>query len=234
MLIKKDMAVPFLRALEKIASDASCRITIEPADINKIKFEKKSSSASKNQDEDVFGQEKNKIKKKLLKKKIKKRTIWPRLRIFLLFQLKSPAVFPPMVDFFEKLENMPYFIHPLTVDISLAEKKSAVAGSTGSSHGRNNILFRERKSGRKEYKNDNDLCCLWKLKKKEKLKNRQVQAERSKKSLNFFEVVFSGSDSHHIHLRCIYLEKIYSKCRLERRKEKGLYQRTVSLVFRRE
>lgn len=131
MLIKKDVALPFLRAIENVASDASCQIKIEPADISKIKFENKVSSATKNQDEDVSDTAKKQDQEKAPEEKNKKEDDLAALKNYPAFSIEVTGRFSSMVDFFEKLENMPYFIRPLTVDISLAEKKSAVAGGAG-------------------------------------------------------------------------------------------------------
>jgi hypothetical protein len=45
------------------------------------------------------------------------------------FSVEVSGHFSSVVDFFEKLENMPYFVRPLIVDISLEEEKGAPAGT---------------------------------------------------------------------------------------------------------
>ena len=131
MLIKKDEAVPFLRALEKVASDTSCQIKIEPADISKIKFEKKVSSVPKKQDEDELDATKKQNQGNAPEEKNKKEDDLAPLKNYPAFSVEVSGRFSATVDFLEKLENMKYFIQPLIVDISSEEKKSAAAGSTG-------------------------------------------------------------------------------------------------------
>lgn len=131
MFVKKDMAVPFLRALEKIAGDTFCRITTEPADLNKIKFEKKSSAASKKEEEDDSDEDKEQDQAKNSEEKNKKEDELAPLKVFPAFSVEVSGHFASVVDFFEKVENMSYFVHPLIVDISLDEKKNAMAINTG-------------------------------------------------------------------------------------------------------
>lgn len=131
MLIKKDASLPFLRALEKVAGDASCLIKIEPADISKIKFEKKVSSAPKKQDEDELDAAKKQDQKPAPEEKSKKEDDLAPLKDYPAFSVEVTGRFSSVVDFFEKFENMPYFVQPLIIDISLEGKKSAAAGSAG-------------------------------------------------------------------------------------------------------
>lgn len=131
MLIKKDLAVPFLRALEKVASDTSCQIKIDPADINKLRFEKKASSAAKKQETDELDTASKKDQEKNAEEKNKQEDDLALLRSFPTFSVEVTGRFSSVVDFFEKLENMSYFVHPLIVDISPDEKKNAAVGSAG-------------------------------------------------------------------------------------------------------
>jgi len=131
MLMKKDAAVPFLRSLEKIAGEASCQIKIEPADINKIKFTKKAASAAPKKEDDELDTDKNKDETKLDGEKEKKEDSLAPLKSYPAFSIEVAGRFSGMVDFFQKLENMPYFVQPLVVDISSEVKKTAAAGSVG-------------------------------------------------------------------------------------------------------
>ncbi|OGI26979.1 MAG: hypothetical protein A2359_04460 [Candidatus Moranbacteria bacterium RIFOXYB1_FULL_43_19] len=131
MLIKKDMAVPFLRALEKVAGDTSCQIKIEPADINKIRFEKKVSSPAQKKEEDDSASADEKDEAKDSEAKNKKVDDLAPLRSFPTFSVEVTGRFSPMVDFFEKIENMSYFVHPLVIDISADDKKNTAAANAG-------------------------------------------------------------------------------------------------------
>lgn len=131
MLVKKDAALPFLKTLEKIAGDASCQIKIDPADISKIKFEKNVSSAPKNQSADELDTTQKQEQAKTSEEKNKKEDDLASLKDYPAFSIEVSGQFSAVVDFFEKFENMPYFVRPLIIDISPEEKKSAAAGSGG-------------------------------------------------------------------------------------------------------
>jgi hypothetical protein len=131
MLVKKDMAVPFLRALEKVASDTNCQIAIEPADISKIKFEKKSSSSSKKQDEDETNADtaNGEDQAKASEAKSKKQDDLASLKDYPAFSVVITGHFSSIVDFMTKFENIPYFVHPLVIDIFSDEKKNTAAAN---------------------------------------------------------------------------------------------------------
>ncbi|MDD5489313.1 MAG: hypothetical protein PHP25_01345, partial [Candidatus Moranbacteria bacterium] len=131
MLVKKDAALPFLRTLEKVAGDAFCQIKIEPADISKIKFEKKAAVASKDQNTDELDTTKSQDQAKTAAEKDKKTDDLAPLKDFPAFSIEVTGRFAALVDFFEKFENMPYFVRPLIVDISPEKKKIMASGSAG-------------------------------------------------------------------------------------------------------
>lgn len=123
MLIKKDEAVPFLRILEKIAGEASCSIKIEPTDISKIKFEKTAPSTQKNQDEDELDALKKENKEQASGEKNKKEDELASLKNYPAFSIEATGHFSSIIDFFDKLENIPFFVRPLIIDVN-NDKKS--------------------------------------------------------------------------------------------------------------
>lgn len=127
MFVNKDEVVSFLRSLEKVAGDASCRIKIETANISKIKFEKKVSSAPKKEDDDEIETTKKQDQTKISNEKNKKEDDLASLKDYPAFSVEITGHFSSIVDFFEKFENMPYFIQPLIIDISSGGQKSTIA-----------------------------------------------------------------------------------------------------------
>ena len=126
MLVKKDEYLPFLVTVEKIARDTSCSIKIEPVDIKKIKFEKKKTSGSKSQNTDDLEETKSKNQSKTSldeNKKEEKEDDLASLKNYPAFSIEVVGHFSALVDFFEKFENMPYFVQPLIIDIYSGEKK---------------------------------------------------------------------------------------------------------------
>jgi Tfp pilus assembly protein PilO len=133
MFVKKDEAVPLIKRLEKAAENTSCAISIEPADLSKIKFEKinkKSASASsgaKDEDEDGV---KNKSEAVANDPKKQPQDELAELKKYPAFSVSASGSFSSVVDFLEKVENLPYFIRPLVIDVSSENKKGA-APTTG-------------------------------------------------------------------------------------------------------
>lgn len=132
MLVKKDEYLPFLVTLEKIARDTSCSIKIEPVDIKKIKFERKTNE-SKNQNTDDLEGIKNKNQPTASPEENKKEDDLASLKNYPAFSIEVVGHFSDLIDFFEKFENMPYFVQPLIIDIYSGEKKITAGGALGSS-----------------------------------------------------------------------------------------------------
>ena len=131
MLIKKEENVPFLRALEKIADDSSCSIKIEPADLAKIKFEKKAGEPVKKTDDlDTDTAAKNSPTQTTPEQSKKEDDLAP-LKNFPAFVVEISGHYSSVIDFFNGFENMPYFVRPLIVDISVPVKKGTTAAEAG-------------------------------------------------------------------------------------------------------
>ena len=129
MLLKKDMAVPLLRTLEKIAADTSCSIEIQPADISKIKFASASKQASKSEDDAETEEVKGKKIEATAQVRKKEADELESLKKHPAFSIEVVGHFSALVDFFEKFENVSYFLRPLIIDFSVVGKSSASPSS---------------------------------------------------------------------------------------------------------
>jgi hypothetical protein len=133
MLPDKDNVVPILRSLETIAAETSNSITISAADLSKIKIgqAKKTSvsaetdDATKKNAEDKTGSTKDKANQDDLAK----------LKDYPAFNMEVIGTFPAVTDFISKMENLPYFIRVLTLDLVPYEKpvQHSPAGGVSSS-----------------------------------------------------------------------------------------------------
>lgn len=117
--VKKDELVPIIRLLEKAAEDSSCAISIEPADLNKLKFEQ----TKKTQKKEVEAEEEDSAKKKDQAEESKKDEL-AALKNYPVFNISVSGSFPSLIDFLEKMENLPYFIRPLIIDAKEEDKKN--------------------------------------------------------------------------------------------------------------
>lgn len=130
MFLRKDQALPVLKGLEDVASRSSCKIVITPADISKIKFasstnQQKNTSSDEN---DTTVQKDQPASSDTGQKKIDE--LAP-LKNYPAFSVQITGTYPNAVNFVSKMENLPYFVRPLIVDIVPAGKSKQV--NTGSS-----------------------------------------------------------------------------------------------------
>ena len=141
-----------MRALEEAAANASCQIKVEPADISKIKFEKKAAGATKKPETDDLDTAQKDDQEKVPGEKNKKEDELASLKDYPAFSVEITGRFASIVDFFEKFENMPYFIRPLVVDISSGERNSSTAVSAGALSAGNQISPENENSDEKNIK----------------------------------------------------------------------------------
>jgi Tfp pilus assembly protein PilO len=130
MLIRKDDAVPLLRSLEQIASDTSTMIKIEAADLNKLKKSQQKNAASDEEDTGKALTRDEQIKADLEAEKANQEGSG-KFKNSLGFTVELTGTFPAAVDYFDKMENLPYFITVYSMDISNSEKTKQVSASGG-------------------------------------------------------------------------------------------------------
>ena len=126
VFIKKDEAIPFIRQLEKIAEDSSCSLAIEPADLGKIKFGQVQKPQSNPDNEE--GTTKTKNQSQDQQKEEKKKDDLADVRNYPAFSVSVTGSFPSAVNFLSEMENLPFFIRPLVIDVSIDKKGSSGIG----------------------------------------------------------------------------------------------------------
>jgi len=131
VFLEKNEAVPFFRALEKAASDTSCQIKVEAADLNKVKLDQlkpKPGNAAADEEEGV--KKKPNSENKDQSGESAKADEISKLKVHPAFNLEVTGSFSSIMNFLEGMENLPYFVRVLTLDLS-AGKVSSQTGSSG-------------------------------------------------------------------------------------------------------
>lgn len=126
VFVKKDEIVPLIKYLEQIAESSSCLLSIEPVDLAKIKFEKTQKTQKKESDLDEE-EKKGKTSKQTEEKKQeeKEKDELADIRNYPAFNVSVIGSFPSVVNFLSKLENLPFFIRSLIIDVSEDKKTSS-------------------------------------------------------------------------------------------------------------
>lgn len=127
--LKENEAVPLLRLLEKIAAEAGCVIKINPVDINKIKFEKaaKSGKSEKSQDdEEDIKKQKSQGEDQKKETETEKKDDLASVKKYPAFLVEAEGAYGSLVIFLRKMENLPYFIRVLVLDIAPGGETSQV------------------------------------------------------------------------------------------------------------
>jgi len=138
MFIKKDQALPLLEALERVAVTSYCQIVVDPADISKIKFQQTAPAPKNTSDDETAAKPNNQTNDQSAKPKAPDEIA--QLKNFPAFTLTVTGSYSGLVDFLSQMENLPYFIRPLTFDVipvvkNQSQPQSVVAqpaGDTGS------------------------------------------------------------------------------------------------------
>lgn len=125
LFIKENEAVPLLRLLEKIAAETNCVIKISPFDISKIKFEKAVKSENIQDGEEEIKKPKP---QEVDQAKEQKDDLAP-LKKYPAFSVEAEGAYGSTVSFLKKMENLPYFIRVLILDIAPMEKASQSSSS---------------------------------------------------------------------------------------------------------
>lgn len=127
LFIRENEAVPLLRLLEKIAAETNCVIRINPLDISKIKFEKAAKS-EKSQDAE---EEIKKPKPQEVNQVKEQQDDLAPLKKYPAFSVETEGTYGSAVSFLKKMENLPYFIRVLILDIAPMEKASQLSSGSG-------------------------------------------------------------------------------------------------------
>jgi hypothetical protein len=128
MLIDKENAVPFLKKLEEIAVETNTAIKISVTDLSKIKPQ----AAKKPVVQESDAESKSELQKetqaqKSAQPKVEQADFSNQLG----FSVELTGEFQPLVDFFTKLENLPYFVRVYNFQINpvVAIQTNQTAGS---------------------------------------------------------------------------------------------------------
>jgi len=129
--LEKNEMVPFFRALEKVTSDASCQLKVEAADLNKVKLDQsKPKPGSTATDEEEGVKKKPNSENKDQSGESAKADEISKLKVHPAFNLEVIGSFSSIMNFLEGMENLPYFVRILTLDLS-AGKVNSQTGSSG-------------------------------------------------------------------------------------------------------
>ena len=132
MLIGKDDAVIFLRSVEGIASDTSNSIKIESADLSKLKMNQSKSAGSSSSEEDAAkGLTKDQQIAADLAAEKEKQKQSDQLKAKLGFTIELEGTYPAIVDFLDKMENLPYFISVYNMDLTGPDKLNQPTAAAG-------------------------------------------------------------------------------------------------------
>lgn len=132
MLIGKDDAVIFLRSIEGIAFDTSNSIKIESADLSKLKMgQSKSAGSSSNEEDAAKGLTKDQQIAADLAAEKEKQKQSDQLKAKLGFTIELTGTYPTIVDFLDKMENLPYFISVYNMDLTGPDKLNQPTASAG-------------------------------------------------------------------------------------------------------
>lgn len=125
MFLGKDAALPLLKSLEAAAEQSSCEISIEPADISKIKFATASPSQKNETDTTNDDLTTQKSQTASNAKPAQKPDELAPLKNYPAFSLTITGSYSSTVDFLNSMENLPYFVRPLKIDVIPGGKKQA-------------------------------------------------------------------------------------------------------------
>lgn len=121
MLIDKENAVPFLEILEKIAANTNNSIKINVTDLSKIKSQAPKTSAAADSDTQST---KDVQTESQAQKTTPVKNSSPNFSNQLGFSLELDGNYGALVDFFTKLENLPYFVRVYNFQVIPAAKIS--------------------------------------------------------------------------------------------------------------
>ena len=127
MLIDKDNAVPFLKMLEDIAAATGNEIRISVVDLSKMKSQaSKNTVVQESDDQSTKDIQKEDQAKKTPQTKNSK----PDFSNQLGFSIELSGGYDSLIDFFTKLENMPYFVQAYNFQIiPVTQHQAGVVGA---------------------------------------------------------------------------------------------------------
>ncbi len=131
MLIGKDDAVMFLRSIEGIASDTSNTIKIESADLSKLKIGNQKNAPSSSDEDTASTQTKDaQVAADQAAEKAKQEQA-SQLKNKIGFTIELAGAYPTLVDFLDKMENLPYFISVYNMDLAAQNKMNQPTATAG-------------------------------------------------------------------------------------------------------
>lgn len=136
MLVDKNNAVPFLEALENISSSTGNSIVISVVDLSKAVAQNTKKPVASEDDSDADSNSKTSPAKKATAKSAK-----PDYSNQLGFSLSINGTFPSLINFLNKIENIPYFIQVYDFKIApISKNQSAKTENSDSSQDDQNKL----------------------------------------------------------------------------------------------
>lgn len=131
MLIKKEDAVIFLRSIEEIASSTSNSIAVEAVDLSKLKIGQSKKTADSGDKEAAKGLTKEQQAAADLEAQKEKQSQSDQMKKKLGFTIELAGTYSSLVDFLDKMENLPYFISVYSMDLVNPSKSSQPTAAAG-------------------------------------------------------------------------------------------------------
>jgi lipopolysaccharide export LptBFGC system permease protein LptF len=131
MFVNKDDALPLLKNLENAAAASECKIVIQPADLSKIKF-----TSTANQPKQTSEEDDTTVKQKNSDASDSPKSAKPdemaTLKNYPAFSIQVTGTYASTIDYMSKMENLPYFIRPLTIDMAPEDISKRTGNTAGS------------------------------------------------------------------------------------------------------
>ena len=131
ILISRDDAVALLRSFEGISSDTGTLIKIESADLSKLKIvSQKSAPSAAADDTTTPSTTASQVAADQAAEKAKQDQV-NQLKNKIGFSIEITGTYPALVDFLDKMENLPYFINVYSMDLANPNKLNQSTPAVG-------------------------------------------------------------------------------------------------------